>query len=143
MTAPILIVDGDPDLLSALNTFLELRGFQADAEPDPRRAAERIREGDYRVALLDIVMPEMDGLELLQIIRRERPEIEVVMLTANSTRQRVWAARELGAADFVLKPFSDFEMTGHVVMLALERSNRWLDVIQKSPSEPWQEVSLK
>ena len=52
-------------------------------------------------------------------------------------------ARELGAADFVLKPFSDFEMTGHVVMLALERSNRWLDVIQKSPSEPWQEVSLK
>ena len=69
MTAPILIVDGDPDLLSALNTFLELRGFQADAEPDPRRAAERIREGDYRVALLDIVMPEMDGLELLQILR--------------------------------------------------------------------------
>ncbi len=143
MTAPILIVDDDPDLLKALNIFLGLRGFQVDSEPDPQRAAERIRKGEYRVVLLDIVMPEMDGLELLQIIRRDRPEIEVVMLTANSTQERVWAARELGAADFVLKPFSDFELTGQVVLLAMERCNRWLEVAQKSPSEPWQEVSPK
>ena len=143
MSAPILIIDDEPDLLTALESFLETRGFASDTESDPLSVRQRILDGNYQVVLLDIVMPGMDGLELLQVIRKERPEIEVVMITANSTQERVWTARRLGAADFIRKPFADLELIGQVVLLAMERASRWLEVARNSPSESWQEVPAK
>lgn len=141
MTDSILIIDDEPELLNALQTFLDLRGFSADTESDPERALSRVLEGRYGVVLVDIVMPRMDGLEVLRRIRAERPEVEVVMITANSTRERVMSARWLGAADFILKPFSDLELIAQVILLALERARRWVEVARNSPTESWQEVS--
>ncbi|MFQ5693295.1 MAG: response regulator [Nitrospinota bacterium] len=138
---PILIVDDESELLSALQTYLEIKGFSADIEADPRVALDRILEGKYPVVLLDIVMPRMDGLEMLQRIKEDRPEVEVVMITANSTSERIWAARRMGAADFLSKPFADLELIGQVILLATERARRWIEVARQHSVHSWLEVS--
>jgi DNA-binding NtrC family response regulator len=143
MSVPILIVDDEPELLSAFQAYLNIKGFITDIETDPKVALERILEGQYPVVLLDIVMPQLDGLDMLQQIKEGRPEVEVVMITANSTADRVWQARKLGAADFLPKPFADLDLIGEVVLLAGERANRWLTVAHQCSIDSWLEVSTK
>jgi len=126
-------VDDEPELTRALATFLSLRGIESDTESDPNQAIERIAEGNYQVVLLDIIMPHKDGLEVLREVKNLKPNTEVVMMTANSTMERVKQARELGASDFILKPFADLEQMGNIVLLTVERVERWDAVMVQSP----------
>ena len=107
ITPPIrvLIAEDEANLGTILEQFMLARGFSVTVVRNGRAAFEQLQLDRYDVALLDIVMPEMDGLEVLQRVRALELPPEVVVITGNGTLETALAAMKLGAYDFVSKPY--------------------------------------
>jgi DNA-binding response OmpR family regulator len=103
-TPRVLIVDDEEELVSALVERLALRGVQAVGVMTGDAALERLAGEPYDVVLLDVKMPGLGGLELLQRIKSERPTLQVVLLTGHSSEQDAERGTELGAFDYLMKP---------------------------------------
>jgi DNA-binding response OmpR family regulator len=103
--APILIVDDERYIRRNLQLLLEAAGYQADMASDGEEAFAMCQARQYNVALVDLQMPKMNGLELLRSLRELRPETAVVILTAYGSVARAVDAMKLGAVDFLEKPF--------------------------------------
>ncbi len=119
--ARVLIVDDEPTLLRALESLLQRHGCAVTALESPIVATQRLAQEDFDVALLDIKMPELSGLELLTAVKHRRPEIEVVMMTGHATVETALAALKAGAYDYLTKPFDDVELVARAVSKAAER----------------------
>lgn len=131
----ILIIDDEKGILDSLSEFFLIHGIPNDKSNDPREGLRKAIAGHYKVVLVDIVMPHLNGLEVLEKIKEDRPQMEVVMMTANATLAKVTQARKLGAADFILKPFADMEEINRIINLSLERSKRWISAAEQSLHE--------
>mgnify|MGYP003580580335 CR=1 FL=1 len=101
----VLIAEDEAHLGQILQTFLCGRGYQVTAVSDGRAALEALRAESFDVALLDIVMPEMDGLEVLRQIREEPEAPEMIIITGNGTIETAITAMKLGAYDYLSKPY--------------------------------------
>ena len=101
----VLIAEDEPHLGTILESFLSGRGYQVTTRRDGRAALEALRAESYDVALLDIVMPEMDGLEVLRHVREEPSPPEVIIITGNGTIETAITAIKLGAYDYLAKPY--------------------------------------
>ena len=101
----VLIAEDEPHLGNILESFLSGRGYQVTTRRDGRAALEALRGESYDVALLDIVMPEMDGLEVLRHVREEPSPPEVIIITGNGTIETAITAIKLGAYDYLAKPY--------------------------------------
>jgi len=120
--AKILIVDDESDMLQLLKRSLEPDlNCRVDTTPSARTALEMLSNKAYDLLLADIKMPVMSGLELLEIVKTEHPDLTVVMMTAYGHVEMAVEAMQRGAYDFITKPF---EHEALVVRLekALERS---------------------
>ncbi|MCF8028774.1 MAG: response regulator, partial [Desulfobacteraceae bacterium] len=118
----ILVVDDEPDMLQLLSRSLAPDlGCRVDTAASGRQALQMLGDEHYDLAVVDIKMPGMDGLELLELIRRKWPDLTVVMMTAYGSIDTAVAAMKQGAYDFITKPFDHDAL---VVRLekALERS---------------------
>jgi DNA-binding NtrC family response regulator len=108
MTQPpvnILVVDDERNIRNNLTMVLESAGYKVDASGDGEDALTKSKERHYDIALVDIQMPKMGGLELLRYLRTLRPNLAVVILTAYGTVGSAVEAMKLGAVDFLEKPF--------------------------------------
>jgi len=126
----ILIVDDEAEILSALQTHFEMDGYPVETASSAREALDKIRSQAYQVVYTDINMPGMDGLELLEEIRKIRGETLVVMITAYSTLMKVIQSRVEGAFDYILKPFRDLSEVDEVMGKAFRHLERWNRVIE-------------
>jgi len=102
----ILIIDDEPNILTSLKRALELEGYAAEVAGAGRLGIERLAEREIDLVLLDVMMPEMNGLETLAVIREKHPELPVVMMSGNANIETAVQATKLGAHDFVEKPLS-------------------------------------
>ena len=102
----ILIVDDEIRLGDALRRTLALEGYDAFYEPDAEEALRALRARPFDVLLTDLVMPGIDGLELMRRAKRIRPGCEVVVMTAFATVDTAREALKRGAVDYLTKPFS-------------------------------------
>lgn len=116
----VLLVDDDPDFCEALGDRLRALGFEVARAASGPEALRRVREDPPAVVLLDLVLPEMDGLAVLDALRREAPELAVVVITAYGTVARAVEAMKRGALDFITKP-ADPHHLEVVLAKALER----------------------
>ncbi len=132
----IIIVDDEAEILRALDTFFNLRGYEVVTCSDPRTALERIRTERFHVALLDINMPQMTGIELLKEIKESRPTVQVIMMTAYTTIEKAIECVENGAGDYLLKPFQNLDELAEVVRMAGDRVHRWERVACESLRNP-------
>lgn len=111
--APILVVDDDPKIVSLLRTYLEREGFRVVSAGDGRSALDLFNETEPALIVLDLMLPELDGLALMRIVR-ERSKVPIVMLSARGTvADRVLGIHE-GADDYLAKPFSPSELVVRV-----------------------------
>ena len=101
----VLVAEDEVNLGQILSNFLSGRGCAVRTVTDGRAAVEALRAEAYDVALLDIVMPELDGLEVLKQVRAEADPPEVIIITGNGTIETAISAMKLGAYDYMAKPY--------------------------------------
>jgi len=104
--ATLLIVDDEPNILGTLRRALELEGYAVEVAVSGRVALDKARARAFDAVLLDVAMPEMDGLETLKALRELSPDLPVMMMSGNSTLATAVSATKLGACDFLEKPLT-------------------------------------
>jgi DNA-binding response OmpR family regulator len=119
----ILVIDDEPRILGFLARGLEAEGFGVDVADNGAKALRRIRTNPYDLVLLDLLLPGVDGLTVLQELSRERPELPVVIVSARSDLPTKLRGFGLGASDYVSKPFSFDELVARI-RVALRQSRR-------------------
>ena len=119
----VLVVDDEPVLLKALEALLARKGYQVTALDSPIAATQKLAQEDFDVALLDVKMPDLSGLELLTAVKHRRPEVEVIMMTGHATVETALSAVKAGAYDYLTKPFEDVELVARAVAKAAERKH--------------------
>jgi len=116
----ILIVDDEPGVVSSLLGILTDVGYEAAGAADGPECLARMKEREFAVVLLDVWLPEMDGIQVLERIRQESPLASVIMISGHASIETAVRATKLGAFDFVEKPLS-LEKTLLVVKNALHQ----------------------
>ena len=101
----ILIVDDEKDIRDTMRAFFELQGFEVFEAADGVEAIERVREEPFDVVLTDLMMPGLNGLEVLKLVRSTSPATAVLIITAYPSPQVESKAMELGCDGFLSKPF--------------------------------------
>jgi DNA-binding NtrC family response regulator len=101
----IMIVDDEADILLVLGEFLNSEGFTIMTAQNGKQAIEKVLEMPVDLALIDMAMPVMNGIETLKEIKRLKPEIPAIMITAYRDAEKVVEAFRLGAYDCIFKPF--------------------------------------
>jgi DNA-binding response OmpR family regulator len=119
----ILIVEDEPAMVAALRDNFEYDGFDVVTAADGRAGLEQVYATDPDLVLLDVMMPHMSGLEVCKAIRSSRPSLPIIMLTARGQEIDKVVGLELGADDYVTKPFSVRELIARV-RTVLRRAER-------------------
>ena len=117
----ILVVDDDPSVRAFLVEALTEGGHTVIAAEGGRRGVELFRDGSFDLVLTDVKMPGTSGLELLRTIKRQSPEVEVIVVTAHASLDTAIQALRDGAYDLITKPLPDLEALFRVVDRALEK----------------------
>jgi DNA-binding NtrC family response regulator len=102
----LLVIDDEPNILSSLRRALELEGYGVEVAGSGAIGLAKLAERDIDMVLLDVMMPEMGGLDVLARVREKHPDVSVVMMSGNATIETAVRATKLGAHDFVEKPLS-------------------------------------
>lgn len=102
----ILVVDDESDMCEMLVTILYEEGYVTDIVNRGKDAVKKVKDGGVDFVMLDIMMPEMDGIETLRQIKAVRHDIPVVMITAYATLKTAQESMRLGAYDYITKPFN-------------------------------------
>ncbi len=118
----ILIVDDEEIVRESLSGWLEKDGYTVDTAPDGPTALERLRGGAWSILLVDLKMPGMDGLQVLEAARKLQPEAAVVMITAFATVETAVKAIKLGATDYLVKPFDPEELSVMIQRIVNQQS---------------------
>jgi two-component system, OmpR family, response regulator MprA len=132
----VLLVDDEPAVREAIRAGLEFEGFQVAMAADGHQAMEQIAKEQPDVVLLDVMMPRMDGLTVLRRLRASDPALPVLLLTARDTVGDRVTGLDLGADDYLTKPFDLDELLARLRSLL----RRGALIAQAAAPEPAQEV---
>jgi len=113
MSAKILIVDDEPPIIEVLSYNLKRANYEVIVARDGEQALALARQEQPDLIILDLMLPRLEGLEVCRILRRER-DVPIIMLTARDTEVDRVVGLELGADDYVVKPFSVRELLARV-----------------------------
>src|SRR5437870_7888589 len=112
--ARILIVEDEPNMVSGLRDNFEFEGYQVITAPDGVAGLDRALNEAPDLVILDVMMPRMSGLDVCKQLKSKRPSIPIIMLTARGQEVDKVVGLELGADDYVTKPFSIRELLARV-----------------------------
>src|SRR5215204_2994485 len=128
--ATILVVDDERNIVQLARLYLRNEGYQVEAAGNGREALEKVRQTNPSLILLDLMMPEMDGWEVCKQLRKTG-DIPIIMLTARDDDIDKVVGLELGADDYVTKPFNPRELVARVKA-----------VLRRSQNTPDQDVTI-
>ncbi len=121
-TGRILVVDDEPIVCKSCVKVLAPEGYSVSTTQSGRDGIEKGASGDFDVVVVDLKMPDVDGMDVLRAIKEERPEVEVIVITGYSTVSTAVEAMKLGAIDYLPKPFTPDELCV-VANKAMEKRN--------------------
>ena len=133
MTARILLVEDETNLARSLQFNLEQEGYEVRSTPNGKQAVEWQQQEKFDLIILDVMIEGMDGFEVARRVRREDQKLPILMLTARSTEQDRIQGLELGADDYIAKPFHLRELLLRVQRM-LQRT-KWYAEKNRPPSE--------
>jgi two-component system OmpR family response regulator len=105
----VLVVDDDRAICDYMETFLSKDGFEVKTLNDPSSAPEEVKVGGYHLVVLDLMMPKMDGLQVLERIRKVDNDVAVVIFTGYPSLETAVQSMKLDAVDYLKKPFNPEE----------------------------------
>ena len=100
----VLLVDDEKEFLEIMAERMEARDMNVTTTTSPKEALIKAQEESYDAVILDLMMPEMDGLETLKELKKKNPDLQVILLTGHATVQKGVEAMKLGATDLLEKP---------------------------------------
>jgi DNA-binding response OmpR family regulator len=133
MTRNILIIEDDPSIARLVHLHLTDAGYRVEVAGDGRSGLERAEQIAFDLLILDVMLPRMDGLEVCRRIRERPGYVPILMLTARSTEGNRVAGLDLGADDYLTKPFSIRELVARAN--ALVRRSEALAAPSAAPSD--------
>jgi DNA-binding response OmpR family regulator len=110
----ILIVEDEPAMRNGLRDNLEFEGYKVETAVDGKDGLNKIHQSDFDLVILDVMMPELSGYDVLKKIRIEGIELPVIMLTAKGEEVDKVLGLEFGADDYIIKPFSLRELIARI-----------------------------
>lgn len=118
-----LVVDDEKLIVKGIKFSLEQDGYEVDTAYDGNEALKMAKEKEYDIVLLDVMLPEMDGMEVCQAIR-EFSEMPIIMLTAKGTDMDKILGLEYGADDYITKPFNILEVKARIKAIIRRNSKK-------------------
>lgn len=113
----LLLVEDEPNVVSVISRGLGDEGFKVSVAPDGLIGAEMAKMNHFDLIILDIMLPGINGLELCKIIKKSKPTVPIIMLTALGTTENVVNGLDNGADDYLTKPFQFAELFARIRML--------------------------
>ncbi len=104
MTEKVLLVDDEKDFVEALGERMKNRGMNVTTTTSAKDAINKVTAESYDAIVLDLQMPEMDGMEALKVIKEIKPEMQIILLTGHATVEKGIKAIKMGAMDLIEKP---------------------------------------
>jgi DNA-binding response OmpR family regulator len=104
MSVKVLLVDDEKDFLEVMAERMEARGMEVSTATSAEQALQMVLKESYDAVIMDFLMPEMDGFKALKLFKETRPDLEIILLTANVRDEECIAAKKLGAMDVIEKP---------------------------------------
>ncbi len=120
----VLLVDDEVELVETLAERLELRGIDAEVVTSGEDALRLLLDYTFDVVLLDVKMPGIDGLEVLKLIRRQRPATQVILITGHGSEEDRESGLQEGAVDYVVKPIDIDKLIGRMKDAASKAQRR-------------------
>lgn len=117
----LLVVDDDKDVCEYLEDFLVHDGYKVRSINDPTRALEELRQSEYHVVILDLMMPKLNGIDLLSQIRKVDGDVGVIILTGYPSLESATASIEHDVSAYIKKPFSIDEFREVLVRIAKKK----------------------
>jgi DNA-binding NtrC family response regulator len=111
MSEKVLLVDDEVDFLDTLSERMRNRGMEVSTSSSGKEALKKVEQESYDVIILDLMMPEVDGLDALRILKEKKPDLQVILLTGHATVEKGIEAMKLGAIDFLEKPADINQLT--------------------------------
>jgi DNA-binding NtrC family response regulator len=130
----ILIVDDDREICDYMETFLTQDGFAVKTLTSPADALDEVKTGDYHLVILDLMMPRIDGMELLKQIRKIDTDIAVIIFTGYPSLETAVESMKLDVVDYIKKPFNPDEFK-QVIERVMKRKG-----LTRSPEEELHKV---
>jgi DNA-binding response OmpR family regulator len=124
MKSNILVIDDEPVARQSLTDILRLEGFSVNSVPNGQAAVEYVRTNPVDLLIVDLRMPGMDGLEVIQVVNQISPETEVILLTAFGTTETAIQALRLRVHDYLQKPASPAQVISSVKKGLVRREAR-------------------
>lgn len=106
----IILAEDDQNLGNLLQSYLTMKGYEVDLFTDGKKALDGYTSGRYAIGIIDVMMPEMDGFELVRRIKKMRSDFPVIYLTARNQKDDIIEGFITGADDYLTKPFSMEEL---------------------------------
>jgi DNA-binding NtrC family response regulator len=125
----ILVIDDEQEIRESLAQILKLEGYKADCASTGEEGLKRIDDGIFDLVLLDINLPDRNGLDLLQLIKSNSPEVGVIMITAYDSSQMAFQASKQGAESYITKPWDNDKLLLEI-RNALDKSRLQVENIQ-------------
>ncbi|WP_199120382.1 response regulator transcription factor [Pedobacter sp. ASV28] len=113
----LLLVEDEPNVVSVVLRGLTAEGFEVSVAPDGLTGEQMAKSNNFDLIILDIMLPGINGLELCKIIKKEKPNIPIIMLTALGTTENIVNGLDNGADDYLIKPFKFAELFARIRML--------------------------
>ena len=124
MAEKILIVDDEPDMLKLLSMILrEKTPYEISTTNNPLEAIELAKKSDFDLVISDLKMPGIDGIELIDAIKRLNEDIPIIIITAYGTVESATEAIQKGGFDFITKPFRKEQ-----ILFTIDKALKWLKV---------------
>ena len=127
----ILVVDDEKELTDLIVRHFGFLGYDIDGVNDPHAALKKIEDEDYNIVISDIMMPGMDGLELLRRIKEYNGGIQVIMITGYVTMHNILTAMRRGAETVFFKPLPDLDKLELSVKACIGRFDMWKNILEE------------
>jgi len=121
MPEKVLLVDDEKDFLDVMAERMRARGMEVKTASTPSEALALVANESFDAIILDLQMPEMDGLETLKKIKSKKPELQIILLTGHATVQKGVEAMKLGAMDLLEKPADLSDLTAKIQAASSKR----------------------